>query len=46
MGSWWLEAFEDYREGVAFAMYALAILWAILTRPASLAPPPEVAERA
>ena len=46
LGSWWLEAFEDYREGVAFAMYALAILWAIVTRPAPVALSPEVAERA
>ena len=46
LGSWWLEAFEDYREGVALAMYALAILWAIVTRPAPPAASPEVAERA
>jgi alpha-1,6-mannosyltransferase len=46
LGCWWLEAFEDYREGVAFAMYALAILWAIVTRPGPLAASPEVAERA
>ena len=46
LGSWWLEAFEDYREGVAFAMYALAILWAIVVRPAPRAASPEVAQRA
>jgi alpha-1,6-mannosyltransferase len=46
LGSWWLEPFEDYREGVALAMYALAILWAIVTRPAPPAAAPEVAERA
>ena len=41
-----IQAFEDYREAMAFAMYALAILWAIVTRPAPVALSPEVAERA
>jgi alpha-1,6-mannosyltransferase len=46
LGSWWLEAFEEYREGVAFAMYALAILWAIVARPVPRGASPEAAQRA
>ena len=27
LGFWWIEPFANHREAVAFAMYALAILW-------------------
>lgn len=46
LGFWWIEAFANYREAVAFAMYASAILWAFVTRPSPLVPPLGSAERA
>ena len=46
LGFWWVEPFANHREVVALAMYAFAILWAVVTRPAPLAVPLRVAERA
>lgn len=33
LGFWWIEPFANHREVVAFAMYALAIAWTIISRP-------------
>jgi alpha-1,6-mannosyltransferase len=46
LGFWWIEAFANSREAVAFAMYASAILWAVVTRPGPLVSPLAAAERA
>ena len=47
LGFWWIEPFANHREAVAFAMYALAILWTVVTRPGPLVSPLEAtAERA
>ncbi len=47
LGFWWIEAFANSREAVAFAMYASAILWTVVTRPSPLVSPlAAAAERA
>jgi hypothetical protein len=34
LGLWWIEPFANHREVAALAMYVLAILWTVATRPA------------
>jgi alpha-1,6-mannosyltransferase len=46
LGFWWIEPFANQREVVAFAMYASAILWVVVTRLSPLVAPLRVAERA
>jgi alpha-1,6-mannosyltransferase len=46
LGFWWLEALEEHRESVAFAMYVAAILWAVVTRPGPAVASLDAAERA
>jgi alpha-1,6-mannosyltransferase len=46
LGFWWVEPFANHREVVAFAMYAFAILWTVVTRPGPFVQPLRVAERA
>lgn len=46
LGFWWIEPFANHREVAALAMYVLAILWTLATRPAPLAASSEVLGRA
>jgi len=46
LGFWWVEPFANHREVVAFVMYALAIVWTILTRRAPSVSGLRVPERA
>jgi alpha-1,6-mannosyltransferase len=46
LGFWWIEPFANHREAVACALYALAILWTVVTRPGRLVPVLGAAERA
>jgi hypothetical protein len=46
LGFWWIEAFANHRESVAFAMYGAAILWTVATRPSPVVSPLAAAERA
>jgi len=38
LGFWWIGPFETYREAVALAMYAFAVLWVVVTRTNPLLP--------
>jgi alpha-1,6-mannosyltransferase len=46
LGFWWIEPFANHHEMVALAMYAFAVLWTIVARPAPLVAPLRAAERA